>query len=101
MAGTGESPHLSREVGLETVVFPNKNIRLFSGYFHGRDGGNRPTSRERWGWRPLYFLIKTSACSADISMAGTGGIEPTLKVLETSVLPLYYVPMYLLQSKSF
>jgi hypothetical protein len=25
-------------------------------------------------------------------MAGTGGIEPTLKVLETSVLPLYYVP---------
>ena len=26
-------------------------------------------------------------------MAGTGGIEPTLKVLETFVLPLYDVPM--------
>lgn len=25
-------------------------------------------------------------------LAGTGGIEPTLKVLETFVLPLYDVP---------
>ena len=27
-------------------------------------------------------------------MAGTVGIEPTSKVLETSILPLNYVPIY-------
>ena len=31
---------------------------------------------------------------ATTAMAGTVGIEPTSKVLETSILPLNYVPIY-------
>ena len=32
---------------------------------------------------------------ATIAMAGVAGIEPTLTVLETAVLPLNYTPIYL------
>ena len=33
---------------------------------------------------------------ATIAMAGVAGIEPTLTVLETAVLPLNYTPIYLI-----
>ena len=33
-------------------------------------------------------------------LAGAGGIEPTLTVLETVVLPLYEAPMIILDSTS-
>ena len=33
---------------------------------------------------------------ATIAMAGVAGIEPTLTVLETAVLPLNYTPTYLI-----
>ena len=33
------------------------------------------------------------ATTAIITLAGTVGIEPTLEVLETSVLPLNYIPI--------
>lgn len=38
---------------------------------------------------------KAIKCSNFVSMAGPAGIEPALKVLETSVLPLYEGPMFL------
>ncbi len=37
--------------------------------------------------------IKTTALSRDFYLAGAGGIEPTLTVLETVVLPLYDAPV--------
>ena len=36
---------------------------------------------------------------ATIAMAGVAGIEPTLTVLETAVLPLNYTPTYLINGR--
>lgn len=38
---------------------------------------------------------------ATIAMAGAAGIEPTLTVLETAVLPLNYAPKYLMEESGF
>ena len=44
----------------------------------------------------FFFLLKFITKKQDknpILLAGAVGIEPTLEVLETPVLPLYYAPL--------
>jgi hypothetical protein len=45
---------------------------------------------------PQSDALTTSPRPPCFDLAGTVGIEPTLEVLETSVLPLNYVPIYFL-----
>lgn len=46
----------------------------------------------------LSFQYKRPEDIRSFVLAGAGGIEPTLTVLETVVLPLYDAPLYLLVS---
>ena len=54
----------------------------------GRLMGIEPTSARATIWCVNHF-----ATTAIICLAGVVGIEPTLEVLETSVLPLNYTPI--------
>ena len=51
----------------------------------GRLMGIEPTNARATIWCVNHF--------ATIAMAGVAGIEPTLTVLETAVLPLNYAPI--------
>src|SRR5699024_238555 len=79
-----EHPDLNRGIKvLQTCALP-------LGYAHllGRSMGIEPTS--------VGATIRCVNHFATIAiLAGTVGIEPTLEVLETSVLPLNYVPKWL------
>jgi hypothetical protein len=55
----------------------------------GRLVGIEPTNARATIWCVNHFAI------AAISLAGAVGIEPTPEVLETSVLPLNYAPIFL------
>ena len=45
------------------------------------------------GWKRLQCLLNNyQIVTFDIFLAGEAGFEPTLTVLETAVLPLYYSP---------
>ena len=54
---------------------------------------------DRWESNPRMSEPQSDALTTSprppFSLAGTVGIEPTLEVLETSVLPLNYVPIQL------
>ena len=65
-------------------VLPLNYTRLL---LMGRLMGIEPTS--------VGATIRCVNHFATIAMAGVAGIEPTLTVLETAVLPLNYTPIYL------
>ena len=66
-------------------VLPLNYTRLL---LMGRLMGIEPTS--------VGATIRCVNHFATIAMAGVAGIEPTLTVLETAVLPLNYTPTYLI-----
>ena len=54
--------------------------------------GIEPTSARATIWCVNHFA--TTAINCELKLAGAVGIEPTPEVLETSVLPLNYAPIY-------
>ena len=58
--------------------------------YMGRPMGIEPTNARTTIWCVNHF-----ATTVIFFLAGAVGIEPTLEVLETSVLPLNYVPIWL------
>ena len=61
----------------------------------GRMMGIEPTNAGTTIRCVNHFTTSANIFKSDISkMAGAVGIEPTSKVLETSILPLNYAPKY-------
>ena len=84
---------MERVMGIEPTtsawkaeVLPLNYTRLIT--IMGRLMGIEPTS--------VGTTIRCVNHFATTAMAGTVGIEPTSKVLETSILPLNYVPIFLM-----
>ena len=65
----------------------------------GRSMGIEPTSVGATIRCVNHFA--TTAIIKDKNMAGAVGIEPTLEVLETSVLPLNYAPIKMVEGDGF
>jgi hypothetical protein len=67
--------------------------------------GYTPIWGDRWESNPRMSEPQSDALTTSprppYFLAGTVGIEPTLEVLETSVLPLNYVPIDLVAGTGF
>jgi hypothetical protein len=63
----------------------------------GRSMGIEPTNARATIWCVNHF----ATTAIILIMAGVVGIEPTSKVLETSVLPLNYTPITMVEGDGF